>query len=181
MKHPGADTSAINSQLNLDVAISRVYRNIISGCFPNRLDAAILRCFPNDVKSRVEQLLKNTTMDWANGSARFFDLPKQDGLVRPICYINVAVVVAYQALVDVVSTVIEPYVSLNFEDRILSHRLRALSSPAMFQRSQEAYSNYINVQHKLANSGQYSHCLRLDIANYYERIYHHKLQQLLER
>ena len=181
MTHPGVDTSAINSQLNLDVAIQRVYRNILSGCYPNRLDAAILSCFPNDVKSRVEELLEDTTMDWANGSARFFDLPKQDGLVRPICYIDVDVVVAYQALVDVVSTVIEPYISLNFEDRILSHRLRELSSPAMFQRPKEAYGTYIDVQHRLASSGQYSHCIRLDIANYYERIYHHKLQQLLER
>ena len=181
VQHHSSDTSAISSQLDLDVAVQRLYRNIISGCFPNRLDAAILRRFPDDVKSRVEDLIEDTTMDWANGSARFFDLPKQDGLVRPICYINVEVAIAYQALVDRITAVIEPYVSSNFDDRILSHRLRDLSSPAMYQRSQEAYGNYIHLQHRLANSGTYSHCLRLDIANYYERIYHHKLQQLLER
>ena len=79
------DTNGLefNTTLDLDLAIERVKRNIISGCFPNRLDAAIIKHFPQDTKLRVEELLGDTSMDWANGSARFFDLPKQDGLVRP--------------------------------------------------------------------------------------------------
>ena len=133
-------TSSSTWMLRSDESIG----NIISGCFPNRLDAAILKCFPNDVKSRVEQLLKGHDYGLGEWISPVFRSPKTGWSCALYCYINVDVVVAYQALVDVVSTVIEPYVSLNFEDRILSHRLRALSSPAMFQRSQEAYSNYIN-------------------------------------
>ena len=173
--------SGIVSELNVDLAIDRVYRNIASGCFPNRLDGATIKCFRNDVKQRVEELLDDTTMDWANGSARFFDLPKQDGLVRPICYIDVDVAVAYQALVDAASRTIESYVTSTLGNRVLSHRLKAPLSAEMFQSPSEAYKKYINIQHDLAESGTYSHCVRLDIANYYERIYQHKLQQLLER
>ena len=181
MELNGTAKSELNSELNLDVAIARVHKNIVSSSFPNRLDAALIKHFEDEVKERVEGLLKDTSMDWANGSARFFDLPKSDKLVRPICYIDVEVAVAYQALVDAASLVIEPYIESEFGDRILSQRLRDPSSPLMFQDPTVAFKNYINVQHTLARSSDYSHCLRLDIANYYERIYQHKLQQLLER
>ena len=177
----GTVKSELNSELNLDVAIERVHKNIISSCFPNRLDAAIIKHYPDKIKERVEGLLEDTSMNWANGSARFFDLPKSDKLVRPICYIDVDVAVAYQALVDAASSVIEPHIESAFGDRILSQRLREPLSPLMFQDPTGAFRNYINVQHKLAKSREYSYCLRLDIANYYERIYQHKLQQLLER
>ena len=181
MSNENGKTSELLDSLDLDVAVSRVYRNVINGCFPNRLDATIIKQFPSEVKARVEQLLQDQSMDWANGSVRSFDLPKQDGLVRPISYIDVEVAVVYQALVDAVSLVIEPYICSNFSDRILSHRLRASLSPVMFQPPTDAFRDYIEVQHQVARSGNYSHCLRLDIANYYERIYHHKLQQMLER
>ena len=181
MQNVSNNTSGIISELNLDLAIDRVHRNITSGCFPNRLDAATIKLFRNDVKKRVAELLEDTTIDWANGSARFFDLPKQDGLVRPICYIDLDVAVAYQALVDAASKTIEPYITSVFENRVLSHRLQAPPSANMFQSSSDAYKKYINIQHDLAHSGTYSHCVRLDIANYYERVYQHKLQQLLER
>ena len=181
MQFANNEHSGIISELNLDVAIDRVHGNIISGCFPNRLDAATIKNLRNDVKKRVKDLFEDTSMDWANGSARFFDLPKQDGLSRPICYMDVDVAMAYQALVDAVSIVIEPYISSELENRVLSHRLNLSSGMEMFKSPSEAYKEYIEIQHSLANSGTYTHCVRLDIANYYERIYHHKLQQLLER
>ena len=181
MNYDDSSNSALNCELDLDMAIKRVYRNISNGCFPNRLDGAIIKYFPDKVKDRVESLLKDTSMDWANGSARFFDLPKQNGLTRPICYIDVDLAVAYQALVDHIADLIEPYISSEFDDRILSHRLRQSSSPIMFKSPVEAYKTFIGKQHTLAKSKEYSHCVRLDIANYYERIYLHKLQQLLER
>lgn len=176
-----SNASDINSKVDLDVAIQRVYRNIIAGSFPNHLDAAILKQFPIDVKNRVEQLLNDDTMEWANGSARFFDLPKRDGLVRPICYLDVDVAVAFQALVDAATTPIEQHISSIYDDNILSHRLKSASSPVMFLPSSETYGRFVDIQHRMAHSKAYSHCLKLDIANYYERIYHHKLQQLLER
>ena len=173
--------SELTSYIDLDLAIERVYRNIGSGCFPNRLDAAMIKNFKNDVKVRVMELLSDPKMDWANGTARYFDLPKQDDLVRPICYLDVEVAIAYQALVDAATTSIEPYISARFDDRILSHRLRSLKNEAMFQRPSESYRRYLDIQHEQSKSRTYSYCLRLDISNYYERIYHHKLQQLLER
>ena len=178
-----ADTNTpdILTRLNLDTAVNRVLRNIAFNSFPNRLDQAIGIQFRNDLSKRVETLLDDTTMDWANGSARFFDLPKPGGSVRPICYLDLDVAVSYQALVEAVGKVVEPYVSNEFGDRILSHRLQVDASPAMFRDHSEAYRTFIEIQHNSASSGNYSHCLKLDIANYYERIYHHKLQQLLER
>lgn len=181
MNHDNTESSGLDTRLDLDLAIERVYRNIRAGCFPNRLDAAIVKHFPDKVKERVKELLEDTTADWANGSARFFDLPKQNGLTRPICYIDVDIVVAYQALVDQIGTVIEPYIVSEFDDRILSHRLGQNASLTMFESSAEAYKGFIKRQHELAKSDKYSYCVRLDIANYYERIYLHKLQQLLER
>ena len=171
----------IHSYLNVDLSIKRVYRNIIRrGSFPNRLDAEILRLFPKEIKERVEELLQDPTVEWANGSARFFDLPRRDKLVRPICYLDLDVAVVYQALVDAVGKVVEPYIVSEFDDRVLGHRLKGDSSEAMFREHAQAFSKFIGIQHQYATASAFSHCIKLDIANYYERIYHHKLQQLLE-
>ena len=168
--------------LDIAIAIKRVYRNIMRrGAFPNRLDAEVLKQFPSEVTERVRGLLGDSEMEWANGSARVFDLPRRDGLVRPICYLDLDIAVAYQVLVDAVGKVAEPYIKAEFDDRVVSHRLRGNSSEVMFEEYRESYSKFIDLQHDYATGSQYSHCIKLDIANYYERIYHHKLQQLLER
>ena len=97
--------------LDIDIAVKRVYRNIMRrGAFPNRLDAEILKQFPSEVTERVRGLLGDSEMEWANGSARVFDLPRRDGLVRPICYLDLDIAVAYQVLVDAVAKVAEPYI-----------------------------------------------------------------------
>ena len=164
--------------LDIAIAIKRVYRNIMRrGAFPNRLDAEVLKQFPSEVTERVRGLLGDSEMEWANGSARVFDLPRRDGLVRPICYLDLDIAVAYQVLVDAVGKVVEPYIKAEFDDRVVSHRLRGNSSEVMFEEYRESYSKFIDLQHDYATGSQYSHCIKLDIANYYERIYHHKLQQ----
>lgn len=168
------------SHLDIDTAMQRVYRNIQTGPIPNRLDATIIKRYPNEVRDRVSSLLEDTSMDWANGAARYFDLPKQDGLVRPICYVDIDVAVAYQALVDATSKVIEPYISRLLDDKVLSCRIRSSTSHTMFKPPSDTYRRFIEIQHKIANDKTFDYCLRLDIANYYERIYQHRLQHLLE-
>ena len=171
----------LDSHLDVDLAIKRVHRNIIRrGAFPNRLDAELLRQFPKEIRDRVNELLQDQAMDWANGSARFFDLPRRDNLVRPICYLDIDIAVVYQALVDAVGKVVEPYLLAEFDDRVLGHRLKSDLSETMFRDHSEAFSTFIAIQHHYATGPSFSHCVKLDIANYYERIYHHKLQQLLE-
>ena len=173
------DTGVL-SHLDIDTAINRVHRNILTGPVPNRLDALIVRVYQNEVRERVKSLFDDTSMDWANGTARFFDLPKRDGLVRPICYIDPDVAIAYQALVDATSKTIEPHISTTFDGRVLSSKLRSFTSQVMFKRTSDSYGQFIAIQHEIAHNKTYAYCLRLDIANYYERIYHHKLQQLLD-
>ena len=177
----GTTLGGLQSYLDLDLAIKRVRRYIVRrGAFPNHLDAQLLRKFPGPIKERIHSLLADQGMDWANGSARIFDLPRRDKLVRPISYLDIDVAVVYQALVDAVSKVVEPYITSNFDDRVLGHRLKSDKSETMFQDHAEAFSYFIDVQHYYASTSDFSHCVRLDISNYYERIYHHKLQQLLE-
>ena len=171
----------LTSHLDVDLAIRRVHRNIVGrGAFPNQLDAALLRQFPQAIRDRVNELLQDQAMDWANGSARFFDLPRRDNLVRPICYLDLDIAVVYQALVDAVGKVVEPYLLADFNDRVLGHRLKSDLSATMFRDYSAAFANFIAIQHHHATGSSFSHCIKLDIANYYERIYHHKLQQLLE-
>ncbi|MFQ5872209.1 MAG: RNA-directed DNA polymerase [Dehalococcoidia bacterium] len=149
--------------------------------FPNRLDSLLIRHLGDQIKSRVEELLRDETLDWANGSASFFDMPRGDKLVRPICYLDVDVRLAYQALVDAVAKVVEPYIEAEFGDWVLSHRMRSEASELMFRDSPDAHSRFIEIQHQHADARTFSHCVKLDVSNYYERIYHHKLSQLLQR
>ena len=172
---------ALLSSLDLGLALKRVRRNILGESFPNHLDALIVGRYGEDVKNRAAELLQDDTLDWANSSASFFDLPRGDSLVRPICYLDVDIRVVYQALVDAVATAIEPYIQEEFDERLFSHRLRSGDSELMFQDPVDAYSRFVETQHQHSEARAFSHCLKLDISNYYERIYHHKLQQLLQR
>ncbi len=169
------------ASLDLELALKRVRRNILRESFPNHLDVLLVRRYGEHVKNRAAELLQDDTLDWANGCASFFDMPRGDKLVRPICYLNVDIRVVYQALVDAVATATEPYIQEEFQERVLSHRLRSEASELMFTDSLDAYSKFIEIQHQHAKAKDFSHCLKLDISNYYERIYHHKLHQLLQR
>jgi len=178
--NPGA-SSNLSSLVDLDLAVKRVRRNILRESFPNHLDALVISHYGEQVKSRTVELLQDETFDWANGSASFFDAPRGDKLVRPICYLDVDIRLTYQALVDAVAQVVEPYIQREFDEHVLSHRLRSETSELMFKDPLDAYSKFIEIQHHHADAKDFSHCVKLDASNYYERIYLHKLRQLLQR
>ena len=104
-------TDNLLDHLNLDLAIKRALCNSLRDNIPNRLDAALLRRYSPQITERVIGLLDDQNMDWANGVATYYDLPRADKLTRPVCYISVDVRVVYQALVDAVANVFEPYVA----------------------------------------------------------------------
>ncbi len=180
MQNPTKAPNLFNS-LDIDLALKRVGKNLLRGPFPNRLDAALLKRFPDRIKDRVNALLDDASMDWANDSAHVINLPRQDRLIRPISYVEIDAWVVYQALVDAVSTVVEPFIDSQYGDKILGHRLRGAKSEIMYRDPIDAYGEFIAAQHKESDLQRFSHCLKLDIASYYERIYHHKLHQLIER
>jgi len=167
--------------LDLDLALKRIMRNVAIDAFPNKLDFRLLRQFPDVVKDRVSTLLQDTSLEWANGSMGVFYEPRGDKLMRPIGYLDVDVRLAYQALVDRVSSIVEPYVEATFASVIFSHRIRSGHAELMFDDPREAHDRFIDRQHEEARVGNFSHCVKLDVANYYERVDQHKLQQLLEK
>ncbi|MBA7704275.1 hypothetical protein ES703_113077 [subsurface metagenome] len=167
--------------LDLDLALKRMRRNVARDAYPNRLDLRLLKRFPDQVKGRTFEHLQDTTLEWANGSVNFFLEPRGDKLVRPIAYLDVDIRLAYQALVDSVASTVEPYVNSNFDDVIFSHRIRSANAELMFEDPREAHGRFIERQHEEAHAKNFSHCVKLDVANYYERIDQHKLQQLLEK
>jgi hypothetical protein len=126
-------------------------------------------------------LLKDETFDWANGSAGFFDMPRADKLTRPICYLDLDVRLVYQALVDVVARFVEPYIQSEFNENLLSCRIRSDTTERMFTDPVDAHAKFIEIQHEHADGSTFSHCVKLDVSVYYERIYQHKLHQLLQR
>ena len=169
------------NHLDLDLALKRMVRNVAKDAFPNRLDLHLLRRFPDQVKERTSRLLQDTSLEWANGSLSVFYEPRGDKLVRPIGYLDVDVRLAYQYLVDCVASTVEPYVDSNFTGVIFSHRIRSPNAELMFEDPREAHDRFIDRQHEEARARNFSHCVKLDVANYYERIDQHKLQPLLEK
>lgn len=167
--------------LDLDLSLKRMERNVAGDAFPNRLDLRLLKRFPEQVKERTLILLQDTSLEWANGSVKFFLEPRGDKLVRPIAYLDVDIRLAYQALVDSIASTVELYVNSDFNDVIFSHRIRSPNAELMFEDPREAHDRFIERQHEEAHVKNFTHCVKLDVANYYERIDHHKLQQLLEK
>lgn len=169
------------SGLDLDLSLARVHRNMSTEAFPNGVDAALVHHLPNDVKDRARELLDDPEFDWANGASAYIDVPRGDNLVRPICYLDVDVRLVYQALVDIVASHVEPYLDGHFRGRVFSHQIASPTAHRMFRDHSEAHAEFLKAQHEQADGHAYSHCVKLDVANYYERIYQHKLHQLLER
>jgi retron-type reverse transcriptase len=108
------------------------------------------------------------------------DVPKKDFTLRPGAVPEIIDRIYYQALCNAIAPTIEANLTPYEEKVLFSYRLnKNVREKYMFIDPHEAYSEFVSYQNELCESQEFSMVLETDIADYFQRIYHHELFNLL--
>ena len=113
---------------------------------------------------------------------QIIDVPKKDLSLRPGAVPEIIDRIYYQALCNAIATEIDKELDFNNEKVVFSYRLsyETDDDSYMFIDPSIAYNDFISYQNSLCEDSKYSYIVETDVANYFERIYHHNLWNLLE-
>ncbi len=161
--------------LNWERAYKRVLKNSHSDFVPLRYDYWLLR--ENESKF-IDKAKENLSQDHYNPSPlKIIEVPKSDLTTRPAAIAELDDRIIYQSLVDSIAEIVEPQI----ETCVYSHRLTEdYNSEQMYRDYDETYGAFLIEQKKVCKDGTYDFVVIADVASYYERIYHHRLVQLLD-
>lgn len=105
------------------------------------------------------------------------EIPKKNGLSRPASILSPKDRFIYQALVDVIAPIAEQQVD---RSRVFSNvLLDSDQNSAMFQAGSICWNNLQSAIRTYCEDDSFSHAVKTDIANYFERLYQHNLINLL--
>lgn len=161
--------------LNWERAYKRVLKNSHSDFVPLRYDFWLLQKNPDAFIAKAKENLSQEHYNPA--PLKIIEVPKSDLTTRPAAIAELDDRIIYQSLVDSIAEIVEPQI----ETCVYSHRLTDdYNSEQMYRDYDETYGAFLNEQKKICESGEYDFVVAADVASYYERIYHHKLVQLLD-
>ena len=162
-------------KLNWERAYGRVLANSRSDFVPLRYDFWLLENNKNEYISRAQQVLSG--QHYNPSAIQIVEVPKADLTTRPVAIAELDDRLIYQALVDHVAEIVEP----QLQNIVFSHRLVPdYNAIQMFRDYDESYGAFINKQKEICQEGQFPYVVVTDVSSYYERIYHHRLVQLLQ-
>jgi hypothetical protein len=161
--------------LNWERAYKRVLKNSQSDFVPLRFDYWLLDQNPKGFIERAQKVLRDGRYN--PSPLKIIEVPKSDLTTRPAAIAELDDRIIYQALVDSIAEIVEPQI----QDVVFSHRLLSdANSIQMFREYDESYGAFLKKQKEVCESNQFEYISICDIASYYERIYHHRLIQLLD-
>jgi len=101
------------------------------------------------------------------------EVPKSSGLSRPGSILNPFDRLAYQVVVDSLAS--QADYSINRSQVFSYSLLKDDYEGLMFEPASESYSKFQAKVSELCRKREYTHVLKADVSNYFERIYHHVL------
>ena len=155
-------------------AYRRVLQNSYSDFVPLRTEYWLLSKNCLEYINRAKELLQQDHYNPAPLSV--IEVPKSDMTTRPAAIAELPDRLIYQALVDKVADIVEPQLqAVVFSHRLVSDR----SAATMFRDYDASYGAFIQKQKSICETNHFNYVVVADVASYYERIYHHKLVDLL--
>lgn len=164
---------------NTDFIIDKLGIELLKNYSQNFIDHLankIIECDPVLIKTQ-------SAKEYEPLPLQIIDVPKRDLSLRPGTVPEIIDRIYYQALCNAIAPKIDKKLDFNNEKVVFSYRLSDENdneSSYMFVKPSTAYNEFISYQSSLCESGEYSYIVETDVANYFERIYHHKLWNLLE-
>jgi len=171
---PGLDQGILN-QLDQSLAIGRILTDVNS-------DFIIAPHF-SAVYANVEQeLWDGLISDLRSGNYEpelpiTIEVPKPSGLTRPGSILFPRDRLIYQAIVDFCAPLVENALDRN---RVFSN---VLLDPdpnfEMFEAAHISWNSFLNSITSNCQDNQFSHCIKADVASFFERLYQHNIVNLL--
>lgn len=181
--------NSLLDKLNLELAFDRVIEDSKSDPIIIKFDVEIAKVVRAKLVKTLEDKIKLVEANRLLGEncvyepspLKIMDRPKKDGTLRPGIICEIRDRIYYQALCDSIASVVDEKLYPYGEKIVFSYRLDpSATNSQMFRKTNDSYEDFISHQMNLLNGNEYNYILETDISSYYERIYQHKLIQLLQ-
>ncbi|MGB8216958.1 MAG: reverse transcriptase domain-containing protein [Candidatus Methanoperedens sp.] len=171
-------------KLDFELAVKQVIVDSNTDFIIDKLGIEILKEF----KDNFIDHLKNKITKFESKSAEYeplpleiINVPKKDFTMRPGAVPEIIDRIYYQALCNAIAPAIEQNLTKKENNVVFSYRLsNKKGDEYMFIEPGTAYNNFISYQNSICENNGFSYVLETDIADYFERIYHHNLINLLD-
>lgn len=171
---PGLDLQVFN-QLKLDLAIGRIKTDIHTDFILAPHYSAVYEHASSILWDLTKQHLKSG--NYEPELPITIDVPKRNGLTRPGSILGPVDRLVYQAIVDLIAPAAESQMD---RTKVFSNVLIEPDPQfRMFQDNHAWWPRFQETINRNCSGGQYTHVIKADIANYFERLYQHNLINLL--
>jgi len=177
-------SSSLVDKLNFELAAEQVIIDSSTDSIIDKLGIEILKEFKIEIIEHLKGKIvasESKKIEYDPLPLERIDIPKKDFTFRHGSVPEIIDRIYYQALCNAIALKVDSNLT-RIEDKVLfSYRLSDKKNDEyMFIESSKAYNDFISYQNLLCESNDYQYVLETDIADYFERIYHHNLIQLLE-
>ena len=184
-------TQDLVDKLDLELAIKHVITDSKTDFIIDKLGIELLKNYSQNFIEHLENKIikcdsvlikKKNANEYEPLPLQIIDVPKKDLSLRPGAVPEIIDRIYYQALCNAIAPDIDKKLDFNDDKFVFSYRLshEADDDSYMFIDPSIAYNDFISYQNSLCENAEYSYILETDVANYFERIYHHNLIDLLE-
>lgn len=171
-------------KLDFELAVKQVIVDSNTDFIIDKLGIEILKEF----KDKFIEHLKNKIIKFESENGEYeplpletIDVPKKDFTMRPGAVPELIDRIYYQALCNSIAPKIENNLIRKEDNVVFSYRLSNKENDEyMFIESGTAYNDFISYQNSICEDNDFSYVLETDIADYFEKIYHHNLINLLD-
>lgn len=171
-------TDSLRKKLDFRVALDRIIYDMRTDFIINPLERKIIENRKSDFLNIIKE--EFSQREYTPGSLISIDVPKRDYTLRPGSVCKFYDRVLFQALTDKAAHLIEKRISEISNRNVFSYRLSKIpKDPKMFLRLGDQYTKFVDAQRRLGGLKKYPYVVTTDIAAYFERIYHHKLENTL--
>jgi hypothetical protein len=171
---PGLDPEILE-QIDPDLALGRIQTNLKTDFIFSPHYAAIFEYVGDELWEQLHSNLRSGNFEPELPIT--VEVPKANEITRPGSILRPADRFIYQALIDVIAPIAETKID---RSRVFSHVLLD-SDPEyrMFETSNVCWDRLQESIRRNCNDSRWTHAIRTDVANFFERLYQHVLINLL--
>jgi hypothetical protein len=173
----GGATRAVMTKLkptSLAWGLKHVLKDGDTDIFPKPFGLAVVKRYSAKFLSKLASIeIESHTWE---GPRRLM-VPKADLAFRPICQLDPLDSILYAAIIREIGAKIERHRSKNSEQCVFSYRFAPLENGQLY-RIQSGWEDFWKTSQALC--AQYSHVLITDLADFYNQIYHHTIENQLD-
>ncbi|RKY04400.1 MAG: hypothetical protein DRP56_10065 [Planctomycetota bacterium] len=161
---------------SLDWALKSIIHCGDTDIFPIPFEIESIKNYWPEIR---EDLVSKDLSDYRTSASRSILMPKTDGTFRIVKQLDPLDSLVYNSLLYEMAGDVESHRVHSDLKVACAYRINIQDTGKVFDE-ENAWSNYHLKSSELAESGKYTHVLVADIADFYNQIYHHRVENVLE-